>query len=551
MGIPFLYSFLVKKNAKIVVNMPRKKCSHLYLDFNSIIHQSVNILKNNVKGPTHLTNESIFLKIVDYTNFIVESCKPEKTVVIAIDGVAPLAKQQQQRKRRYLSASNNREINAFKKKQGIPFVDWDSNQITPGTEFMQELNNFLHLHYSQKKTVNYVISGSDEPDEGEHKIFKIMSQFDNDGCDVIFGLDADLIMLSLIQHKRVIYLMRESEAFDDLTDHQGFKYLDIPELRSTLPQYMSHNPDLDDNAKIQLVNDYIVMCFLVGNDFLPNINILKIKFNSINMLCNIYRDIQEISNEYLVIQKNNGLFTLNQNMFLSIIEKLSDKEDEMLTYITEEYNKTNRKYNNNRGGGGGGIHNLLNQFMSNLDSYPLHNKMTHLIDVKHNKNWRDDYYHILFDSDHSASLIKSVCLSYIKGIHWTIDYYFNRSTKTTSFYYVYEHNFSPCLSDIRKYLTIMSMGGIHMEKDKKELNSIDINQRDLQLLYVMPPDSIDVMPKHLHKYVKDVKYGLCHYFPIYFKVHTYLKYHGWECIPVLPFVNYNHMYSVLYPLKNN
>ena len=50
-------------------------------------------------------------------------------IYIAIDGPAPRMKMEQQRQRR-LKSSKEKKI-------------WDTNQITPGTPFMERLNNFL------------------------------------------------------------------------------------------------------------------------------------------------------------------------------------------------------------------------------------------------------------------------------------------------------------------------------------------------------------------------------------------------------------------------
>ena len=96
-------------------------------------------------------------------------------VYIAIDGVAPRAKMHQQRKRRFLSAQRNKAIEDFKVKHNIPCVDWDSNCITPGTEFMRELADYLNTKFKNRVAQEYpslkelYISTADEPGEGEHK----------------------------------------------------------------------------------------------------------------------------------------------------------------------------------------------------------------------------------------------------------------------------------------------------------------------------------------------------------------------------------------------
>jgi 5'-3' exoribonuclease 1 len=66
--------------------------------------------------------------------------------------------------------------------------------------------------------VEVVFSGSDCPGEGEHKVMDFirrMRQRDNWSPEfrhVFYGLDADLIMLSLVTHERNFMLLREKAS---------------------------------------------------------------------------------------------------------------------------------------------------------------------------------------------------------------------------------------------------------------------------------------------------------------------------------------------------
>ena len=97
----------------------------------------------------------MFKSIVDYIIYLLEFSKPNKMLYIAIDGPCPKPKMIQQRQRRFKSANESKP--------------WDTNKITPGTEFMENLENYLlqHLTYD----VKMIFSSSNEPGEGEHKIF--------------------------------------------------------------------------------------------------------------------------------------------------------------------------------------------------------------------------------------------------------------------------------------------------------------------------------------------------------------------------------------------
>jgi 5'-3' exoribonuclease 1 len=148
-----------------------------------------------------------------------------KLLYISIDGVVPFAKMTQQRKRRYLSVWRNTRLNTDA---------WDSNAISPGTTFMSKLSDALNEFKSKNiGRYNIIVSDSGEPGEGETKIFNYISKEQITKQQiVIYGLDADLIMLSmLIGNQNNIYLMRESQFYRHYMD-SDFLYMDIDLLKS-------------------------------------------------------------------------------------------------------------------------------------------------------------------------------------------------------------------------------------------------------------------------------------------------------------------------------
>jgi len=89
---------------------------HLYLDMNGIIHGCTH--------PTHLdiseklSERDMMMGIMHYIDRIVtQIVKPKVSVYMAIDGVAPRAKLNQQRSRRFRSAKDMAEANAQQKKE--------------------------------------------------------------------------------------------------------------------------------------------------------------------------------------------------------------------------------------------------------------------------------------------------------------------------------------------------------------------------------------------------------------------------------------------------
>ena len=116
---------------------------------------------------------------------------------------------------------------------------WDTNQITPGTNFMNQLNTFLK-NKCKDLPIPYIISDSNEPGEGEHKIMKYIDNLPQSSNSVIYGLDADLIMLSMLR-KSNIYLLRERTEFNIENLDTSYVFCNINLLKNiSLNQSKSH-----------------------------------------------------------------------------------------------------------------------------------------------------------------------------------------------------------------------------------------------------------------------------------------------------------------------
>jgi 5'-3' exonuclease len=270
--------------------------------------------------------------------------------------------------------------------------------------------------------------------------------------------------------------------------------------------------------------DYVVISFLIGNDFLPNISCLKLRFNALDIICQTYKNVYEEIKQNLILFENN-IFKINYIFFRKFIELISKTEDKLMYDITVDYNKTKVNYYNKE------IITELDKLIAEIDNYPLKNKMTHLIDPINDNKWRANYYEYLF-GDHSESIIKSSSINFIEGINWNINYYLNRDYST---HWYYHYNYAPCISDISKYLSIIG----NNEFDKFLVNTRN-NKNDqiiepiIQLLLVLPPQSIDILPDKYKVLMNNINNNCLHYYPIGFKLSTYLKYFGWESIPILP-----------------
>ena len=97
MGIPAYFSHIIKNHKNIIKKIETlDKVDNLYMDCNSIIYDSFHSLENKVTNVPENIIKNVILKIKHYITTI----NPKKNIILAFDGVAPVAKLEQQRTRR-------------------------------------------------------------------------------------------------------------------------------------------------------------------------------------------------------------------------------------------------------------------------------------------------------------------------------------------------------------------------------------------------------------------------------------------------------------------
>jgi len=472
MGIPYYFYYLTIKYDNIIIKKLPKLIDIYAIDFNGIIHPEA----------AKETNEDQLIKNlwakIEYYNSIYN---PNK-LIVCIDGVAPLAKINQQRKRRYL--------NFYRNKIDKIISSWDTNAISPGTKFMHKLDDYISTHNTK-----YIFSGSNDEGEGEHKIFKLIQNEDENKTIVINGLDADLIILSLISGKNNIYLMRENKG--------AITYLNINNLKTALIAELKPKWNIEND--IDLIESYCVMCSILGNDFIPHILNLNIKSGGLDRLITITE--QAIKNNGPLVENNK----INQSTLIEIFTKIAETEDnDIIAIVNSEIERKPRDFT------------LASQ------EYAIKNKDNTLFDIYNNaKKWRYYYYRNLFDININIDSTSSVSANFIKGIYWTYNYYKKFDLDYT---WYYPYTYPPTAKDISNYL-----------KANNTIKEIELKGNYLttkmQLLLILPIYSIDLIDDDYKKYMTDISAGMKHLYPKEYKIQTLFKTHLWECCPILPIIN--------------
>lgn len=337
MGVPSLFAYLSRKYGNITFlnkNVKSKLDQKLYFDFNCLIHPIINDcinehLQQNSKEPLDLS--IVFTKILNYTNKIISLVDNVKTVYIIFDGVAPRAKMNQQRTRRFLSVKNNSE-----ERRKV----FDTNCISPGTEFMGQLSEFLRTAYHGN--ANVIISDTLEPGEAEHKIMYIIKDDPERVNNIIYGLDADLIMLSLACYKPIKLLRENTLNYNQseflLYHISGVKKALLDDIYNSIePEY--HNLL---NPK-DIIKDFIYLNFFIGNDFIPGLSSFEIQQNGIDYILSIYTElINKYNGNFKIINK----FQLDNLALCEFLSELSGILDVDISGSRKEIDKDKARKDN-------------------------------------------------------------------------------------------------------------------------------------------------------------------------------------------------------------
>lgn len=500
MGIPYYFYTLTKLYHNIVSSIQPINPDIYYLDFNGIIHP---VAASIVSSMENIDENKIIEKLYKKVEDDIDIIKPKK-VVICVDGVAPVAKMIQQRKRRYLTV--------YRKKIDNEESKWDTNCITPGTSFMKALNTYFkkRIRYNTLP-LNLIFSGSDESGEGEHKIFTMLRNERSDACVMINGLDADLIILCLMSHRKNIYLMRESTTNENT-------YVSIDNLRIAILKELSKKwkiPEHEcqetyDTCSNDIIESYCVMCSLLGNDFIPHLLTLNLKTNGLDKL--IICTGNTYSTHGLLVQNSE----INYMALCDILNHLAKTENQDISEETQKYLKKTI------------YSNQIKQL--NSDFYGIKNKDIVADKIYSNiSNWRHVYYKHLFYANTTidSSVISMACENFMMGIYWTYAYYKKHDYDNT---WYYPYAYPPTLKDIANY----AIG--NNEPLMTKSSSIELNST-IQLLIVLPVESKHLLEQKYQHMMESTTSGIYHLFPKQYKIHTFLKTHLWECAPILPMIN--------------
>lgn len=551
MGVPAFFKKLSSKY-RVTQSSTDNQIKSLYIDSNCLFHPQCFTILNMYKDL--IDQKKLFKKmakrITDYIDYLIQVTQPTDLVYIAVDGVAPVAKINQQRSRRFGYANNYR--NEIYKKHNIAFNDsWSNIVITPATEWMYELHLYLLKYYKQKASENsfkiiydsYLTDG-----EGEHKILQHIKSTDdeNDDAIVIYGLDADLIFLAMASQRQNVYLLRETQHFgtkkqiDETQLEQELLYVNIDYVKQCI------NNDFNDDyhdflvknnicknkrhdvQQFDFINDYIFICYFLGNDFLPHLPSIDINSGGLEMLLNTYMLVFQTIGKTMITYKNDKI-DIDNDFLIEFIKQIADKElyffrnimsdnkkQYKRCYETEQYKREIWE-----------IENLKNEKI--IDHIKLGQGTT--------EEWKYRYYNHYFKIDDikidkkgkvNNEHINNLCHNYFEGLLWVAKYYFE---SCSSWRWQYKYTHAPFLSDLYNYLINNNINDDFIVSNDESIDMFT------QLVGVLPPAFSHILPNELQHLNSSNESPIIDMYPIEYELDKINKTQLYKCIPMIPYLD--------------
>lgn len=406
--------------------------------------------------------------------------RPKKRLVICIDGVAPRSKQNQQRQRRFRKSHENKTENGF-----------DSNCISPGTVFMHKLSRYIDIFLRRKltedvrwKNIEVIFSNEKVCGEGEHKLFNYIRKFSAlREIQCICGVDADLILIILSNKFENFWIYRE-----DMYEYGKYFMVDMKKSRLELVKLLKWGGDFDRDTALQ---DFVLMSFLTGNDFLPHIQGIEIIENGLEIMIDVYKNVCS----------NYGHLTENGKIRKRVLQVFFGTISQYIKGIFE--NKLLKK----------------GDFFPDpmLEECASFREGSYTVDIN---KYRIDFYK---DSFPNTMRKDDLCHKFLEGMQWVLSYY-EKGVPNWNWFFPY--HYAPMAIDIAKHIESYETPEFYLGRPFSPFE---------QLLSILPPQSCLLLPKCLGDLLKSEDFK--RFCPGKIEVDLSGKRQEWEGLVLLPFIH--------------
>lgn len=389
--------------------------------------------------------------------------------------------------------------------------------------------------------------------------------YDPNLTHVIYGADADLIMLALITHEPNFYIIRESIMdFNTVTcricgqaghfssdckgearqkqgefDEQGnrvatveFQFLRIPVLREYLYYEFEELKYYPNYNFERIIDDFVFLCFFVGNDFLPHLPTLHIRDGAIDGLVYLYTRIFHRMNGYLT---ENGTVVLHRvDILFAEIAKIEDEWFQEKHAREEMFKNRDNARKRKAQEVEGTTEDQKNEIAAKNFQQEIEQMLQEEDKIRYGEEgWKLRYYKEKFKvgEDEYEEFRQRIHKSYIEGICWVFSYYYN-GCQSWGWYFPF--HYAPLASDL-----------LH-----SHLLDIDFKlsvpfSPFAQLLSVLPPASIHALPRAIQSLVVDNDSEIIDFYPEDFTLDTNGKRFSWQGVMLLPFIEESRLITAL------
>ena len=534
MGIPSYFRHLIQRHPHLLKDVDAKtKGGVLLFDFNCLIYGCAKSTKlPTYTHDTRLEWEDALLKEV--RAYVIHlwtiSGKPEE-VVLAVDGVVPMAKIRQQRLRRFKGIwLTGKEVEMGAK--SIQDETWDTNCITPGTAFMDRLEATLK-DLATSRGASWVVSAANEPGEGEQKLMEWVRGRSADAFDgkhvIVYGLDADLILLCMMHASEgaTWSILREKQEFvktpfaAPVPQRQPCLLMSINGLRDVM------FPDIA--TRSAHLRDYIAGMCLLGNDFIPHSLGIHIRDSGHDRLLEALDMIHAKSLPLLVMDVD-GFWTWSLEALKLIVESWAATEREDVEHSFQKKYKMRPQPPKTH----------AEQCMLPVQNLPIELAEESRIWCRATGRLADDwvagYYREKRGRNLTPEEIRERCVEYLRGLQWNIDYYTGQ--RRVSGEWMYPWTYAPTWSDI--WLALRADATAFMAPPPIE-NDRPLQSQE-QLALVLPLESWWLIRDPA---LKGVPARLPHFWPGQFGFSSVGKRWLWECPPEIPIMVPSRLRSAL------
>lgn len=455
-----------------------------------------------------------------------------RVMTLAMDGSVPMSKQNQQRQRRFKSVVNKNPI-------------FDTNAITPGTGFMIELDKFLSewlVEQSESGTLpeKVIYSSHLDPGEGEHKIMNyirdglVLDINNPNGAHIIWGMDTDLIILSLLLPIKNVYIVRED--VDTVIDIDGFR----DEIRDMLNPRLSLDELVDsiEDNRTTVIDDFVIMVYLVGNDFIPHGPMFDNISLAMQAMIDVHKQLSLQNYDFSLCIQNGAIKEIELDGLQKFLEALALYEPALLAKLSSssyhkhldvEFGKSvaNGIFDFDEFRDAWYTKSLSPITRDDSDFTALINRLMNIssdlleVNISTKKTVPSIY-------DPNVNNLQKMCIDYLTGICWSYLYY-QKGHAWVNWEWYYPQYWAPLISDLAQVIKYV---GNSIEQDG--LTSVPLSLGEYkkfkamlkpdvltQLMYVIPKKSKSILPRFLATKMFDGNSEITYLYPEDYRVEFY------------------------------